>query len=264
LFFVLLAYLCSWTIWLPLVASAQSWLDRPASPYLHLFGELGPLFAALLVTAITAGRTGIAELGQRMFRWWVSVGWHLIAWLAPVVLFGIAAVIVRFVRGGWPDLRLIGRTAEYPQLSLIVYWAAGLFFYGWGEETGWRGFALPQLQKNHNVLTATFLLSLLWAGWHLPLFWCVDGFMQMGIGGGIGWYFSILLGAVLMTWLYNGTQGSILIVAIFHTMVNVVFDSPFPGDFTAVLGMLMTLWGIAMLFVQKPARESAQLKPIVG
>jgi membrane protease YdiL (CAAX protease family) len=262
-FFFVLAYAISWLIWLPPLASAQGFLDRPVSPYLHLVGELGPLFAALIVTGITTGRTGILELAKRMFRWRVNLVWHLIAWFSPVVLFIIAAIIARIVWGTWPALSRFGQTAEYPQLALLVYWAAALFFYGWGEETGWRGFALPKLQKNHNALTSTFLLSIFWALWHLPVFWFVDGFMKMGIGGAIGWYFSILLGAVLFTWLYNSTTGSILIVAVFHATMNIVFDSPFSGDFATVLGMLMTVWGIAMLFFYRPTWQSGRLKPVL-
>jgi uncharacterized protein len=244
------------------MASVQGLLHRPVSGYLHLVGELGPMLAALIVTGLSAGKAGIHELLRRMFRWRVNLGWHLIAWFSPVVLFGMAAVIVRVVSGIWPDLSQFGRTEEYPQLPLLVYWAAGLFFYGWGEETGWRGFALPRLQKDHNALAATFILSLFWALWHLPLFWFIDGFMKMGTGGVLGWYFSILLGAILLTWLYNGTQGSIWIVAVFHTMVDIVFNIPISGNFAAILGMLMTLWGIAMLFLNRPARLSRSLKQV--
>lgn len=261
--FFVLTYTISWLIWLPQLASVQGFLGRPVSPYLHLVGELGPLLAAMIVTALTSGRAGIQELAGRMFRWRVNSVWHLIAWFGPVALFAIAAIIVQVVSGTWPVLSRFGQTEEYPQLPLLVYWVAALVFYGWGEETGWRGFALPRLQNRHNALAATFILSLFWALWHLPLFWFIDGFMRMGMGGAMGWYFSIFLGAVLLTWLYNSTQGSILIVAVFHAMVNIVFDSPLSGDFAMILGMLMTLWGILVLLLYKPARLSRSLKHVL-
>lgn len=254
LFFVL-AFAISWTIWLPQVAFVQGFLDKPVSPYLHLAGGLGPMLAAIIVTGLIGGSNGIREHVRRMFRWRVRMTWHLIAWFGPVVLFAIAAVIVRIMGGTWPDLSQFGRTDEYPELPLVVYWMANMLFYGWGEETGWRGFALPRLQKSHNALTATFMLSLCWALWHLPLFWCADGFMKMGIGGAIGWYFSLLLGAVLLTWIYNGSQGSILIVAIFHAVLNIVFSSPFSGNVSNIMGMLMTLSGILVLVAYKPAAQ---------
>lgn len=168
--FFVLSYVISWIIWLPQVAFVQGFLDRPVSPYLHLLGGIGPMLAAIIVTGIIAGRAGIRELAGRMFRWRVGIAWHLIAWFSPVVLFAIAAVIVRVVWGAWPDLSRFGQTEEYPQLPLLIYWAANIFFYGWGEETGWRGFALPRLQKSHSAFAATFILSIFWALWHLPLF----------------------------------------------------------------------------------------------
>jgi uncharacterized protein len=260
--FFALAYAISWLIWLPQVASVQGLLVAPVSPYLHLIGGFGPMFAAMIVTGMMAGGAGLRELAGRMFRWRVSTVWHPIAWFGPVALFAIAALIIRLVSGAWPDLSRFGQTTEYPQLPLLVYWVINIV-YGWGEETGWRGFALPRLQKDHNSLAATFMLSIFWALWHLPVFWCVDGFMKMGLGGAIGWYFSLFLGAVLMTWLYNSTQGSILILAVFHGTVNIVFNSPVSGDFAMVMGMLMTLWGIAMLFLSRPAKASRRLRPAI-
>lgn len=78
----------------------------------------------------------------------------------------------------------------------------------------------------------------------------------MGLGRAMGWYFSILLGAVLFTWLYNSAQGSIWIAAVFHGTADIVFNSPSPGDFATVIGILMTLWGIVVLLVYGPATLS--------
>lgn len=262
LFFVL-AYAITWAIWAPLLASAQGILERPPSPYLHLLGGIGPMLAALIVTGITTGKVGVGKLLRRMVHWRVGLTWHLIAWLSPAILFLFAAVIVRVAWGAWPDFIRFGQSEEFPNLPLLVYWAMSILFYGWGEETGWRGFALPRLQKGRSAWIATLLLSIFWATWHLPLFWFVDGFMKMGVGGAIGWYFSILSGAVLFTWLYNSTKGSILITAIFHGMVNIVFTSPSPGDLAAVTGVLMMLWSIIVLIIEKPATLSRSRMQVI-
>ncbi len=91
-----------------------------------------------------------------MFKWRVSIVWQVIAWLSPLLLF-LAAVLVT----GWNhwDLQSFGQSDEYPELPALVYWLASILFYGWGEETGWRGFALPYLQTRQSALQATYDLG---------------------------------------------------------------------------------------------------------
>jgi uncharacterized protein len=248
-----LAYLISWLLWLPQLAAAQGFVDSPASPYWHLVGGIGPLVATLIVTAFIAGRAGLAELGRRIFKWRVGVRWHLFVWLAPVATYLIAAVIIRFGWGEWPDFRQFGQTSEYPQLPRLVFWVANIVLYGFGEEVGWRGFALPRLQKRHSALTATAILSLFWTFWHLPLFWFIPGYMKMGLGEFMGLSLSFFLGAVIFTWLYNSTKGSILLPAIFHGASDIAFTTPSPGSLDMVIGILITVLGIVILLIHKPA-----------
>ena len=221
------------------------------------------MLAALLVTRIISGRAGLRELVTRSFKWRVGARWHLFVWLAPAIIFLVGAVIVRLVSNVWPDFRLFGRTDEYPQLPLLVWWAANIIFYGFGEEVGWRGFALPRLQKKYGALAATAILSVFWTIWHLPLFWFIPGYMKMGLGDFMGLSLSFFLGAVIFTWLYNSTRGSILIVAIFHGVSDIAFTTPSPGNLDVVIGILMTVLGIIILLTHKPATLSRSEKQIM-
>jgi len=261
--FFSLAYLFSTMLWFPQIASAQGLFARPASTYWHLIGGLGPMLSALLVTGIISGRAGLRELVIRSFKWRVGARWHLFVWLAPAIIFLVGAVIVRLVWNVWPDFRLFGRTDEYPQLPLLVWWAANIIFYGFGEEVGWRGFALPRLQKKYNALAATAILSVFWTIWHLPLFWFIPGYMKMGLGDFMGLSLSFFLGAVIFTWLYNSTRGSILMVAIFHGASDIAFTTPSPGNLDVVIGILMTVLGIILLLAHKPATLSRAGKQVI-
>jgi len=260
--FCAVAFSISWTLWSPLA------LGRPggqlASRYLHLVGSLGPACAALIVTYLSSGRTAVRMLIGRMFAWRVPPLWHAVAWLAPFALFVVAAIVVRTAFGRSWELDALGRSPEYPALPLPMYWAASLVCYGWGEETGWRGFALARLQARHSALASTMILSVMWAAWHVPLFSFATGLMRMGPAEVMGWYLSILTGAVLFTWLFNSTQGSIFILAVFHGTMDIVFVSPGPPERATVLGALVTCWGLAVLVFAGPRHLSRSGKVVAA
>ena len=248
LFFVL-AFAFSWVVWAPAVFLARGSSEpQTLAALLHLVGSLGPMVSAFVVTALAGGHAGVRELLGRVFRWRVGVGWWLVAALGTPILFLVAAVACRLLFGGWPDLGEFGRSEEFAFLGLLPYWVANIVFYGFGEEVGWRGFALPRLQTGRrSALVAALILSLFWAAWHIPLFTFVMGFKGMGLAVVPGWFFSILTGSVLLAWLYNSTGGSVLIVAIFHGTLDITISSPAGPELANVMGALVTVWGLAVL-----------------
>ncbi len=260
-FFFVLAYAISWSLWLPLLLAKQGIISSQPPQYLHLMGSLGPAMAALIVTRVCSGSAGLHDLLRRMFKWRVAIVWHGIAWLSPLFLFFISVLLTGWNR--W-EPQSFGHSAEYRELPVPVYWFASILFYGWGEETGWRGFALPHLQTRRSAMRATVILSVGWAFWHLPLFGFSPGLSRMGIGEVLGWYFSILTGAVLFTWLTNSTRGSILIAAIFHGTMDIAFVSPASPTVANVLGVLITLWGVGVLLIAKPQDLSRAGKIVVN
>ena len=75
-----------------------------------------------------------------------------------------------------------GRSEEFAFLGLLPYWFANIVFYGFGEEVGWRGFALPRLKTGRrSALLAALVLSLFWAAWHVPMFSLAVGLGSMGL-----------------------------------------------------------------------------------
>jgi len=153
-------------------------------------------------------------------------------------------------------LHLVGSLG--PMVSAFVVTALVGGSAGVRELLG-RGFALPRLQTGRrSALVAALILSLFWAGWHIPLFTFVMGFKGMGLAAVAGWFFSILTGSVLLAWLYNGTGGSILIVAIFHGTLDITISSPSGPELANVMGALVTIWGLAILVWGGPKNLSRQ------
>jgi membrane protease YdiL (CAAX protease family) len=94
----------------------------------------------------------------------------VIAILIPAGLFLIATTSIAVITGATIEWRNVGASTEFPDLPRSVYWLANVVFFGFGEEVGWRGFALPRLQSHASALRASLVLAAGWAGWHLPLF----------------------------------------------------------------------------------------------
>lgn len=220
-----LAYAITWTVALLLAASYRGWLGLQLPSSAHYLTSYGPLLAAFLVTALTGGAAGVRELVGRMTRWRVGPRWLLFALFSPAALFLVSAVILRAWSDAWPDWRRFGQVAELPSLGWLGGWVFHTLTFGIGEETGWRGFALPRLQRSRSALSATLVLSVFWALWHVPMFLYKEDYQAMGIGGSIAFFLGMLAGAIVFTWLYNSTGGSVLVVALWHGAYNAAVAS---------------------------------------
>lgn len=84
--------------------------------------------------------------------------------LSPLAVFGAVVLVMRLVTGTWQAASGFGQVAELPSLHWLAGWLVWILISGLGEETGWRGFALPRLQARHSARDASFILGLLWAG----------------------------------------------------------------------------------------------------
>lgn len=217
-FYFLLAYAFSWLIAAPLALQGQGILSR-VPPWLHLLSACGPLLAAVGVTAVFAGRAGLAELAGRVTCWRIGWLWWGVALLSPVVVWLAVAALVGLFSGDWVAFGRFGLVAELPGVGGLSGWLVWLFTFGLGEEVGWRGFALPRLQAIYSARAASLILGLLWAAWHIPFFFYN---YEPALFGVVAFTVGILFGTALLTWLYNSTGGSVLATIVWHGTYNAV------------------------------------------
>jgi uncharacterized protein len=203
---------------------------------------LGPALAALITAWAFDGGPGVKELLGRYLRWrvgWFSYGFAL---LIPLVL-SVSAAAINLLLGAHAPGR--AQLAAWPQI--IPAFVFILLFIGLGEETGWRGYALPQLQRRYSPLVASLVLGVIWAVWHIPL---MGGEFQPPV---IPFFVaSVLAGSVVSAWLFNRAKGSLLPLPIFHATVNSVgagYIFPmFNGrDLTRLWWVYVALWTIVAL-----------------
>jgi len=219
--FFVLAYLGSWLVLLPLLL-AQNGLGilsfrLPLYIFLILATLFGPALSAVVVAWLVEGRAGIGKLLARYRTGRAEYGWCLVALYGPL----LAIVAICLIEGGTGAL---GELVQQPLAFLSSYSAflfMGLLAGPLGEELGWRGFALPRLQKAIGPLWASLVLGVVWAGWHLPLF-----FLPEWKGAatpqeiGVAFFSWVIPFTVIMTWVYNSAGGNTLVATLMHAGEN--------------------------------------------
>jgi membrane protease YdiL (CAAX protease family) len=241
--FFVLAYALSW--W-ALILYAFDLSPIPVAPF-------GPFLAALVVLAITSGKTGIVGLLRRMVRWRIGLRWYAVA-LLPAGLT-VAATVLNVMLGAQAPspAELGGWTSLLPGFFLILL-VPGLG--GAWEEPGWRGYALPRLQSDRSALFAGLILWVLIAGWHLPLM----------VVGQVHYSDIVLMlaGVIVYNWVFNSANGSVLIIMLMHAVNNTVSGSFFSPMFSGadsvrqswILAVVWCVVAIVVVMVAGPKHLS--------
>jgi membrane protease YdiL (CAAX protease family) len=213
-----LAFLFSWAIAVPLALAHQGVVPPLFPQWAHYLVPFGPLLSAVVVTAASEGSAGLKDLLRRLSMLRVCPTWWTVS-LSPLLIGSILLFITNRLTGSAVHLTDLGMLSYLPPLGI---WALPFWFltFGLGEETGWRGFALPRLLKGHSALAAAMIVAAFWALWHLPQF-----FYHFDPSMALGWLVGLTAGSVLLTWLYNSASESIFMVAIWHACFNFITGS---------------------------------------
>ena len=282
--FFLLTYAATWICWA--VSFAISHENAAAEPMLaanpvptllaggvFLLGVFAPALIALVLTERekgTGGRATTLALVSRIFKWRVGALWYVFAiGYIPAVKLSVA-LVHRIVTGAWP------RFGQEPWYLM----AAAIMISTWvqaGEEIGWRGYALPRLSERFGLAAASVVLGIIWATWHLPLFFFPESSI---LGQSFPLYLlQVTALSVAMAWLYWRTGGSLLLVMLLHAAVNNTKDivpsevlgatNPFALS-TSLVGWLTVafLWIAAAYFLVRmrkittlPSEPAEQVTP---
>jgi membrane protease YdiL (CAAX protease family) len=196
-------------------------LTWPVYSDLGLFVGYGLALASLIMTGVTLGRAGVRALLRRFLIWRVGVQWYLVILLGPAIL-GLGAIGLDLILGGaTPDFTNVDARRIFGTSASLWYFVVPFFLVDVltnGEETGWRGFVLPRLQARFSALVSSLILGVVWGLWHLPKFWVA--------GDTESFAFAMLHNiamAVLFTWVYNNTNGSLLIATVFLAALNTAY-----------------------------------------
>jgi membrane protease YdiL (CAAX protease family) len=153
--------------------------------------------------------------------------------------------------------------SSYPKLDAKLLWMVILFFLnnfiygGLSEEPGWRGFALPRLQARFSPLVSSLLLGVLWAVWHAPARF--GGIEAKSVSDTLVEWFLIILVSVIFTWLFNRTDGSVLVTALIHPAMNTTgnFLTASPATLLLLLVFILIIAVFNRMWSRLPADSPA-------
>jgi len=212
-----IAFIVSWLVCAPILILYGWRIQKMELVVTVIFYGIWALFPAWVLSSVYARKAGVRKQFSTLLRPRGQALWYLVVFFIfpgiPLLAMGIT--------------RLFGGEAQF-YLAKMTFWDAAIFILleylkgflltgGINEESGWRGFALPRLQARCPVIVAACIVWFFWALWHVPY--------DLGRGIPIGWmlenrlFWSLLL-SILMAWLYNRTNGSILAPALFHPAMN--------------------------------------------
>ena len=212
--FFLLTFAVTWTCYGTAVEIARRSTSSPLSfevRALVFIGTFAPSLVAVALTAAHGGRRAFGALIGRIFQFNVKARWYLFAVSYMVVIKLAAALAHRALLGAWP---------RFGQESPAIIIAAIIFStpFQSGEEIGWRGYALPRMAESMGFRAASLLLGIIWALWHLPLFFLpgADTYLQSFPV----WSLEVVALSVAIAWLYTHVEGSLLLTMLMHSAIN--------------------------------------------
>ena len=257
----------AYLFWVPIALSGASvWAFPTVIPF--AVGGSSPLLAGLLLLWLTQGREGYRDLRRRLLetgrigaRWWLVVllffpAFNLIVGAVALVL-GLASSPLEFVTAQ----RLFDPGAVL--LLVVVALVVPIL-----EEVGLRGYWFDQLQARWSALRASLILGVVWAVWHAPLLYMTDYFAGTTFQPVLWWWLpSIVLLAVVGTWIYNNTHRSVLALIAFHFAGNLTGEtmgfSPELYPFVH-LGTAFIAVGIVLRWGPESFRGWGVPRPVVG
>jgi membrane protease YdiL (CAAX protease family) len=245
------AFAVAWAITVPAALVNHGVIDAGIPQGLTRLTGFAPLIAAVIVALIKGqGR----ELASRIFRLRTKPIFYVLALLLPP-LFLLSTVELSPVLG-FPVPKVSAWSQELTMLAGI--WLVLAF----GEEAGWRGYALPNLIERHGFWKGATYLGLAWAVWHYPLMLSspyidISDLPTMGYWLGL-FSLQIFIANFIICWLM-ARSGAVIIPTLFHTAFNIVSTVHFTAavDLVVTVAMALIVLAIALFDAEPKMKDQA-------
>ncbi len=267
------AFLAAWFVSALVCLANLKFIEQfPLSPAAVSLFTVAAVPVAFVIASAYSRNPAVRSYLSSLIRLRGVWGWSLVALVLIPALFLISVPVSSFLNRQpipsypFPDisLALIG-------LVIVKFLYQLFFFNATGEETGWRGFAMPRLQARTSPLIAALVIAFFWVPWHF-FAWQAEGKPILTLQYWIEMYIGHILLSVLIVWICNRANGSILVAGIAHASMNTVQAF---APFGNMLFLVLSVAALVMILVDRMwkklppdhlavYRESGMIKPEVG
>ena len=174
-------------------------------PFLFPFG---PFLAALIMASVTGGLGGLKDLASRCLRWRVGLKWYAAALLVPVAIALVTVSLNILLGAPMPPAAQLG-----PWYSFFILFPLVMIDAPLGEDSGWRGYAMPRFPASRSPLVNSLILGVLLAGWHAPIALSEPTLTAP-------YLIATIASAVVTNWVYYNARESALLAILYHTAAN--------------------------------------------
>ena len=235
--FLILTFILSWGAIVLLILFydqiVSAFGDSPDTNPVFILAVYSPGIVGVLTIWQNYGLRGLGSFFRRLTLWRAPVPWWLFILLGIPALVYAAAAVNGTISDPFP----------FSPWYLVMPAVAHALFLGPIEELGWRGFALPLLQRRFAPIWSGLILGIIWAVWHIPAF-LLSGTAQSAWSFG-PFFIGVVAISIILTPLFNAARGSLLIAVLYHfQMMNPIWPDAQPWDnlfFTAVALIVVLL-----------------------
>lgn len=219
LIFFILSCFISWLCWLPILNQIASspFESSPTVILLFFLGAYAPSLVGISLSYFYDKKNGLKSIRERLKLKKLGI-WTLVSLMAGPVIYGLA-LLSYAVFGGQLGNTNVGLYPWIPVVFLVSIVLGPL-----AEEFGWRGFALPHLSPNIKPIYASLVVGMMWAAWHIPLFWAKSGTAISGFQPTISlillFFAAVIISSFIYTFLFNKTNGNISLAILLHLSMN--------------------------------------------
>lgn len=219
-----ISFLVAWIVSTLVFLANNTFLNHaPFSPVMVGFTIITVIPVAFVISMAYSRIPAVKSYLASLIRLRGVLGWSLLA-LVLVPSLVLVSIPISNLLGRQPVSALHFSESGLVLIGLIIVKLLYQFFFfnATGEETGWRGFALPRMQSFMSPLTACLILNIFWPLWHVFL-WAAEGRDIFSLAYWAKTYLELFPGTVILCWLYNRGKGSILVAGIAHAAANTAY-----------------------------------------